>query len=355
MQAHLSKSSPLSKYDRIRIVGQGLAGSLLAIHLKEQNIPFIVQDIDTPGCATAVAPGIVNPLAGRHFRPPEYIDELLEQLSCSMKLVEKTLGVDVWNPCPILRMFSEPAQHDRFMSSIEGKGSAAFVDDEFGENTFSYLNDVYGSFLTKRGGWANLPFLMEITRSWLRQEGLLVEKEWIPPESAPTKAEDNELVVFCEGWRTINNPYWSFIPHNPAKGEMILVRFEEPIPRDRIYNQSCWAQPVRDDLWRVGATYSWDAFDSKASLEGATSLQDSLHLLTPIPFHVEDQMAGVRPIVEDYRPVVGQHPEIPHWYILNALGSKGVLQAPTAVRDLIDHLLEGSRIPGNWCVDRFEK
>ena len=177
MQAHLSKSSPLSKYDRIRIVGQGLAGSLLAIHLKEQNIPFIVQDIDTPGCATAVAPGIVNPLAGRHFRPPEYIDELLEQLDRSMQLVEKTLGVNVWNPCPILRMFSEPAQHDRFISSIEGKGSAAFVDEEFGENTFSCLNDVYGSFLTKRGGWANLPFLMEITRSWLRQEGLMLEQD----------------------------------------------------------------------------------------------------------------------------------------------------------------------------------
>ena len=353
MQASRPSTGIISKYDRVRVIGQGLTGSLLALHLKEMGIPFIVQDVDLPGCATAVAPGIVNPLAGRNYRPPKYVDELLDQLHQSIALAEKTLGIRIWTACPILRMFTEPTQLDKFRKSVLEDGGGAFVSEEFPENTFPHLNDIYGSFLTQRGGWANLPLLMEVTRSWLRQEGLLSEEQWIPPESTPTKPVDNELVIFCEGWHVLNNPYWSFIPHNPAKGEMLIVRFEEPLPNDRIYNQACWAQPLADDLWRVGSTYSWDAFDSNATLEGATSLQDNLHLMTPIPFHVQDQVAGVRPIVNDFKPVIGQHPEIPHWYILNAMGSKGVLQAPTAAHDLLEYLTDGARIPGPWSIDRF--
>jgi glycine/D-amino acid oxidase-like deaminating enzyme len=270
-----------------------------------------------------------------------------------MERVERRLGISIWNPIPILRMFADPAQEERFQKSLAEEGGDAFVDEQYPENTFPHLNDVYGSFMTKRGGWADLPLLKETTRNWLKKEGLLVEEEWTPPEQPPREAPRNELTIFCDGWQVKNNPHWSFLPHNPAKGEMLIVRFEEPLPRDRIYNQSCWAQPIEEDLWRVGATYSWSAFDSTPSLEGATWLQENLHLLTPFHFHVEDQLAGVRPIVEDFTPVVGQHPGIKHWYILNAMGSKGVLQAPTAVKDLVEHLAEGSRIPGAWSVERF--
>lgn len=351
MQARHPITSNLSKEKRIRIVGQGLCGSLLALSLHDKGVPFVVQDVDMQGSATAVAPGIVNPLAGRNYRPPEFIDELLDQVHMAMALVKRKLDISIWNPTPILRMFSEPTQIDRFERSRKRFSITEFVEEEYPANTFDHLNDVYGSFLTVGGGWANLPLLMEITRHWLRGEGLLEEVEW-NPKDPPASAD--EIVVFCEGWRVAQNPHWSFIPHNPAKGEMLIVRFEQDMPRDRIFNQSCWAQPIEDGLWRVGATYSWDGFDSSPSLDGATQLQENLQLMTQIQFHVENQVAGVRPIVDDFKPVVGQHPEIANWYILNALGSKGVLQAPTAVKDLIDNLLEGSRIPADWSVDRFK-
>jgi glycine/D-amino acid oxidase-like deaminating enzyme len=354
MQARPTQPPLLSRNDTVRIIGQGLTGTLLALHLKKMGIPFVVQDVELAGKATGVAPGIVNPLAGRNFRPPEYINDLMVNLQDAMQLVEKDLGIRIWHPCPILRMFSEPTQYDRFLKSLKMEGGDAFVGEQFKENTFPYLNDVYGSFLTMAGGWANLPLLMEVMREWLRKEGMLDENQWVPPDSAPTKP-DGEIVIFCEGWQVLNNPYWSFIPHNPAKGEMLLVRFQEPIPRDRIYNQSCWAQPIKDDLWRVGATYSWSSFDGVPSLDGAAHLQENLQLLTAVPFTVEDQLAGVRPIVEDYRPVIGRHPEVPHWFILNAMGSKGVLQAPTAIKDLLENLKDGSRIPSAWSVDRFLK
>lgn len=354
MQARLHQSPPLARYDRVRIVGQGLAGTLLALNLKEAGIPFRVQDEPMPGRATHVAPGIVNPLAGRHFRPPDFIDELLSQIHTTNRLIQKHLGIDIWTSCPILRMFTDPAQADRLERSLREHHAYPYVGDQFPENHFPGLNDMDGSFVTLQGGWANLPALAESARSWLLEQGLLDEQLWVPPAKPPEAIRSGaELVVFCNGWQMARDPHWSFIPHNPAKGEMLIVRFDDPLPRDRIYSQGCWLQPIGDDLWRVGATYSWSSFNSEPSLDGASKLQENLRMLTPLHFHVLDQLAGVRAIVEDYKPVIGQHPQVPQWFMLNALGSKGVLQAPTAVRDLLEHLSGGSRIPADWSVDRF--
>lgn len=351
MQAPVKPVEIVANADRIRIIGQGLTGSLLAVTLHEKGIPFIVQDTSLPGAATPVAPGIVNPLAGRNFRPPERIGELLGEVETGMSLLRKHLETDIWNPCPILRMFAEPTQIDRFEKTLSESETDAFVGERFLENTFPHLNDVFGSFITRQGGWANLPLLCTTVRDWLRARQLLIEEQWDPSQAEETGFK--EVLCFCEGWQVANNPHWSFIPHNPAKGEMLIVRFEESLPRDRIYNQSCWVQPIEEDLWRVGATYSWSNFGGGPSLDGAADLQERLHLLTKIPFHVQDQVAGVRPIVEDYHPVIGQHPEKANWFILNAMGSKGVLQAPMAVKYLVDLLMDGHSIPGSWTVGRF--
>ena len=351
MQAPVKPVEIVSNTDRIRIIGQGLAGSLLALSLHDKGIPVVVQDVGMPGKATHVAPGIVNPLAGRNFRPPERIDEFLVEVGECMTNARTRLGVNFWNPCPILRMFAEPTQIDRFERNLSKAESDAFVGEQFLENSFPQLNDVFGSFMTRQGGWANLPLLTSTVRDWLKANKLLIEEEWDPKEADANN--QNEVLCFCEGWQVSNNPHWSFIPHNPAKGEMLIVRFEEDLPRDRIYNQSCWVQPIEEDLWRVGATYSWSDFEGGPSLEGAEDLQERLQLLAKVPFQVQDQVAGVRPIVEDYRPVIGQHPEKANWFILNAMGSKGVLQAPSSVKHLMQLLTEGHSVPINWAVERF--
>lgn len=350
MQASAAATPSQLEFDRVRIIGQGLTGSLLALMLDDRGVPFVVQDTHLPGSATEVAPGIVNPLAGRNFRPPENVGELLKATESGMALVERTLGESIWKPTPILRMFAEPTQIDRFNRGMDKFGNAAFVEERFDENTFEHLNDVFGSFLTKGGGWADLPRLKSLVRNWLKTKDCLIEEPW--HRSAATGLE-REAICFCEGWQVANSPDWKFIPHNPAKGEMLIVRFEDELPRDRIYNQSCWVQPIEEDLWRVGATYSWSNFNSDPSLEGAKDLQERLHLLTSIPFHVQDQVAGVRPIVEDYHPVIGRHPDHENWFILNAMGSKGVLQAPATASALADLLISSRSIPQEWCLSRF--
>lgn len=342
------QSRPAIAPEPIRIVGQGLTGSLLALLLDASGIPFVVQDVSLAGASTPVAPGIVNPLAGRKFVPPPNIDQLLADVREVLGLAERVLNTKLWNACPILRVFADPAQIIRFEKGLADGTNAAFVEGRHPANSVPGINDTFGSFSTSGGGWANLPLLKSATRSWLKNSGRLIEEPWHPEDRLP-----NARICFCEGWQVLHNPYWNFIPHNPAKGEMLIVEFDDPLPRHQIYNQSCWIQPIEDRLWRVGATYSWSDFNGHPSQDGVADLMDRLQLLTRIPFKIVDQVAGVRPIVEDYLPVIGEHPHHKGWFILNAMGSKGVLQAPHAAKATLNLLAHGAPPPPEWHLHRF--
>jgi len=59
------------------IVGQGLAGSLLAYELMQEGKLVCIVDEHHLGAASAVAAGIINPITGRRFAKSWRIDELL--------------------------------------------------------------------------------------------------------------------------------------------------------------------------------------------------------------------------------------------------------------------------------------
>ncbi|MFK7850292.1 MAG: hypothetical protein AB8D78_04870 [Akkermansiaceae bacterium] len=56
------------------IVGQGLAGSCLALKLLEREIPFRIVDQGSGG-SSRVAAGLINPVTGRNFEPSWLIED----------------------------------------------------------------------------------------------------------------------------------------------------------------------------------------------------------------------------------------------------------------------------------------
>ena len=59
------------------IVGQGLAGSLLAWQLLERGQRVLVIDRDEPDTCSKVAAGIVSPITGSRIAPSWRINEFL--------------------------------------------------------------------------------------------------------------------------------------------------------------------------------------------------------------------------------------------------------------------------------------
>ncbi|MFL2623860.1 MAG: FAD-dependent oxidoreductase [Flavobacteriaceae bacterium] len=65
------------------------------------------------------------------------------------------------------------------------------------------------------------------------------------------------------------------------------------------------------------------------------------------------QRAGIRPTVIDRRPLVGQHRVHKNLYILNGLGSRGVLVAPTVAKNLIDFIEDEIQLSKDIDINRF--
>ena len=65
--------------------------------------------------------------------------------------------------------------------------------------------------------------------------------------------------------------------------------------------------------------------------------------------------AGVRPTVRDRRPLIGIHPAFRNLAILNGLGTRGVMIAPTAAKQLFNHLEKNEQLDPVTDIKRFEK
>ena len=78
-------------------------------------------------------------------------------------------------------------------------------------------------------------------------------------------------------------------------------------------------------------------------------LEEILH----VNFIVVDQIAGIRPTVKDRRPLIGTHHVYNRVHLLNGMGSRGVLMAPWAAKQLFDHIEQNEILNFEIDLNRF--
>jgi glycine/D-amino acid oxidase-like deaminating enzyme len=348
----LASKHRISSGDNILIVGLGLAGSLLAWRLIAQGFPVKVCHQALPGQASRVAPGLINPLASRKLQMDDRFPEMLASASQLFDQMEEDLGTRFFQRMPILRILRNEVQAksvSEMLAASTNDARHAYCGTFHPPGSFEFITrDHWGVLETIGGGWVDLPLLCKTMENELRGKGLLIEETY-----NESMASDADWVIDCRGWQAINDPRWSYLPHNPAKGELLLIEAQSALPRDRILHAGTWLQPLGDHIWRAGSRYSWDDFNSEPSEAGCRALARQLREWLACDWKEVGRQAGVRPIMDDYKPVIGSHPENPSHVIVNGLGSKGAIQAPWLVDNLLAHLLEGKTIPPLVDVARF--
>ena len=122
---------------------------------------------------------------------------------------------------------------------------------------------------------------------------------------------------------------------------------------DRIIQRGKWLFRSTAQEIKAGTTYAWDWENEMPTRAARSEIEHSIRQFANFDFEVTQQAAGVRPVVRvDNRPLVGRHPENRRIAVLNGLGSKGVLQAPFAARQLIGYLERGEQIHPEFDVCR---
>jgi len=142
------------------------------------------------------------------------------------------------------------------------------------------------------------------------------------------------------------------LPLNEAKGEVIII--EAPgLKIDYILKSSVFVVPLGNDIYSVGATYNWDDKTNATTEAAKTELISKLKELITCDFDVINQKAGIRPTVNDRRPLVGKHPIHQKMAILNGLGTRGVMVAPYVAKALYECIENEIPLDKELDISRF--
>jgi glycine/D-amino acid oxidase-like deaminating enzyme len=157
--------------------------------------------------------------------------------------------------------------------------------------------------------------------------------------------DDNaDAVIWCTGYKVLQNELWSWLPIEPSKGEILDVEIPS-LDIDHILTNGTWILPVidgngiRHHHYRIGATHDWDDHDPMPTAKAREYLLQQASMMISQPIIVTGHRAAIRPSTQFKRPIVGRHPIHSKNYVFSGLGTKGALQGPYAARQLADYML----------------
>lgn len=296
-----------------------------------------------------MAAGIINPITGRRFVRSWRIEELLPEARALYAELEQLLGVSLWHDLPLIRtLFNRGEQNDWLARGGDG-GYSTYLDDrpELGNlPELTYPAFAYAG--VRQAARVDVGRLVSSFRDRLRGAGRLRE-EAVDYTALPA---GYERYVFCEGWRARFNPFFGYLPHGGAKGEVLIVRTTTPL-LNSMFKHRVFVVPVGNDTYWVGATNDNTFPDDRPSAAGGDYLRQRLAEVLRGPYEVIDHRAAVRPTVRDRRMLIGRHPELPQYYLFNGLGTKGASLAPLGSRWLFELLQDGGPVPEEVAIGRF--
>ncbi|MDP0495204.1 MAG: FAD-dependent oxidoreductase [Verrucomicrobiota bacterium JB024] len=319
----------MSSDANILIVGQGIAGSVLADKLLARGHRVTVVDDGHRTSSTRVAAGMVNPLAGKRLALSPGSDWLLPAARDYFAALEARTGERLFHPLPIRRILRNAQEATQFAKRREDPAYAPYVGEFSPPGSLEGVDDPQGSFTTLGGGYVASGPLLAALRHILREAGALVEAEFrhadlrVEKDAAHWQGRRYGTVVFCEGMRLRDNPWFRDIPTDPVKGEILDLALPGPPPAE-VLNKGKWLLPTATGELRLGATYARDRLDMEPTAAGREELLKAFRNIYPQDRgeRVTGHVAGVRVCTRDNQPLIGRHQQFPILTLFNGFGSK---------------------------------
>ncbi len=337
------------------IVGQGLAGSLLAQELRRRGRTVHVVDDGWKSAASQVAAGLMTPLTGRRFTLTKDYPELFASAR------ERLTQHGVFRPFSVYRMFVDDEQHTRGLKRADCRSCQPFiarVTSAQGELDAG-LADPFGGALMN-GAWVDLPKLLADVRAELLTAGCLTEAAFDPAEATAdadgvswrhVRAGD---LVYCDGYKSAQRGPFRYLPWQPAKGEALTLRASVE-SKPYILNREGWALPLGQGVWRTGTNWQWDQLDETPTEAQKEKLVRRFlgYFGQEVSAEVTAHVAGVRPCTSDNHPFMGTHPQQPRTHLFGGLGPRGTVWAPLMAEEMAGYLCEGRAIRKECDLARF--
>lgn len=339
------------------IVGSGLAGIAFAETLLEQEKSFVVFDNNSQN-STKIAGGLYNPVILKRFSQVWNANAQLEIAHKFYATIEKKLSVQLDFKIPIYRKFFSIEEQNNWFTASDKPNLAPFLSTAIVNKKYNSIDSPFGYGEVFQTGYVDTALLLKQYHAYLNTSELLVSDTFNYDELhiLDTHIVYQNLkakhIVFAEGFGMHSNPYFKHLPLDGTKGELFIIRAAE-LNLDVIINTSVFILPLGENLFKVGATYNWEDKTSIPTAEGKKELVDRIKEILNCNFEIVEHFAGVRPTVKDRKPLLGTHFKHKNLHILNGLGTRGVMLAPSMAIDLFDFIENGKPLDKSIDIKRY--
>lgn len=339
------------------IVGLGLAGLAFTKELEKNNKTFIVFENDSQN-SSMVAGGVYNPVILKRFTP---VWEAANQLKIALPFyteLEKKFNKKYNQSLDIYRIFKSIEEQNNWFVAADNQQLSDYMIPKIEHTKIRGIVSNFGFGKLINTGWIDTKSLLNDYRSYLFNKKQLLKEDFnysdlkIDKNSVSYKTIKSSKVVFCEGFGIKKNPFFNYVPMQEAKGELLII-YAPNLNVEALIKAAVFVLPLGNNYYKVGATFNWKDKTLEPTEAGKNELVEKLNTFINTSYKIVEHLAGIRPTVNDRRPLLGKHPTHSNLAILNGLGTRGVMIAPTAAKQLYNYLEKGISIDKEYSIHRF--
>ncbi len=341
------------------IVGQGIAGTAMAETLIKRDLKIHVIDDWNFSSSSKVSAGLFNPMVFKRLNRSWMIDELLPVAETFYSEMERKLNARFYYKKELVKIIFEENERDFWLKKaldpvlkpyLSENITTPFLPDE--------INSPFGVGFVFKSGNVDVKKMLLLYRDYLKSSNRLSDERFdyarlrVGSESVEYKGLRAKKIIFCQGFRASENPWFSWMKFKLSKGEILTIRCKLSL-KDQFLVKGVFVVPFGEGTYKVGSTHNWEDLTENTTEKGKAELCEKLTKILKVPYTVIDQQAGVRPTVADRRPILGAHPENVVLTVFNGLGTKGTLLAPWFATHMADFLSTGRGLLKEVDIGRF--
>ncbi|WNM19143.1 NAD(P)/FAD-dependent oxidoreductase [Flavobacterium capsici] len=341
------------------IVGSGLSGIAFAETLLQNDKSFVVFDDDSQN-SSRIAGGLYNPVILKRFSEVWNAKEQLNIAIPFYKKIEDKLSITIDYKLPIYRKFFSVEEQNNWFIAADKPNLSPFLSTSIVKKDYNSINSPFGYGEVLQTGYVDTVELLYSYHKYLKANNLLISEtfDYSKINFSDDFIKYNNLeakhIVFAEGFGMHSNPFFDYLPLDGTKGELFIIKAPE-LDLDVIINTSVFILPLGNHLFKVGATYDWKDKTNNPTEEGKQELLERIREIISCDFEILEHYAGIRPTVNDRRPLLGTHPEFKNLHILNGLGTRGVMLAPAMAIDLYNYIENKISLDKTIDINRYAR
>jgi glycine oxidase len=341
----------------VLILGGGLAGCTLAVQLIKRGIHVTLISDSHKTSATRVAAGVFNPVVLKRLTLTGQASLALKKAHEFYAGFQQETGAPFHFRYPMIRIFDTAGESNDFLRLTHNPGFSEHIG-EYNEPLPSIIHAPFGCGIVRTAGRLDTQLYLDTCYQYINRHGNVTDENFSEKNISETSSgpayngKTYDAIVFTQGFWVHESEMWSMLRFKSVSGEVLDVKIPG-LPENATWHVGVYATPLGSGVFRVGATYLHENTEGVPTTAGKKEMLDKLSEHIHAPVQIIQHLAGVRPAAHDRNPYLGQHPVAKSVYVMNGLGSRGVLLAPLCAEMLCNNMLKNEDLPREWSLLRL--